>query len=331
MSRLLPGAVSVLLPNPGSRYPLACGADRSTLGLRVPVVEGLAGVRWPVLQSSANLADGPEARRLDEVPEEIRRAADMVIDGGELPGTASTVVDLREYETEGAWSIVRQGAVSETDVAAALQWQFHFDPDTYLAMITADIPEYDQLPERARRGLWRRRPAGARARHRDGRDGGSPAGAPPRCATWSGIDESSAMLDVARSRLPDGQVALHVARLQDPLPAGPFDLVASALCVHHLVAHEKRDLFGRVHDVLEPGGRFVLADVVVPAPGEEATVSLTPGFDNPSTLDEQLEWLQRTGFRARVTWKHRDLAVLVAKELIRLAAPGHASLPYAAT
>lgn len=312
--RLLPGAVSVLLPNPGSRYPLACGADRSTLGLRVPVVEGLAGVRWPVLQSSANLADGPEARRLDEVPEEIRRAADMVIDGGELPGTPSTVVDLREYETEGAWSIVRQGAVSETDVAAGLQWQFHFDPDTYLAMITADIPEYDHFQNElveasdgaVRRVLELGTGTGETAarlleRHPD--------------AHLVGIDESSAMLDVARSRLPDGQVALHVARLQDPLPAGPFDLVASALCVHHLLAHEKRDLFGRVHDVLEPAGRFVLADVVVPAPGEEATVSLTPGFDNPSTLDEQLEWLQRTGFRARVAWKHCDLAVLVAKKL----------------
>src|ERR1700729_610058 len=51
LSRLLPGAVTVLVANPAGRYPLACGDDPSTLGLRVPVVESLRGVRWPVLQS----------------------------------------------------------------------------------------------------------------------------------------------------------------------------------------------------------------------------------------------------------------------------------------
>jgi L-threonylcarbamoyladenylate synthase len=101
LSRLMPGAVSVLLPNPAGRFPLACGEDPSTLGLRVPVVPQLAGVRWPVLQSSANLAGDPDPRRLDDVPELLRRAADLVIDGGELPGTPSTVVDLRLYESDG--------------------------------------------------------------------------------------------------------------------------------------------------------------------------------------------------------------------------------------
>ena len=67
-SRLLPGAVSVLLPNPAGRFPLACGDDPSTLGLRVPVVPLLAGVRWPVLQSSANRAGGPDPRRLRTCP-----------------------------------------------------------------------------------------------------------------------------------------------------------------------------------------------------------------------------------------------------------------------
>ncbi len=312
LARLLPGAVTALLPNPVAQYPLACGNDVSTLGLRVPVVEGLSDVRWPVLQSSANLANGPEARRLDEVPEAIRRAADMLIEGGELPGTPSTVVDLRGYEADGAWTIVRQGAVSDADVAAALGWQYHFDPDTYMAMITADIPDYhhfqDELVEASGVGAGRVLELGTGtgetasrllARHPE--------------AQLVGIDESSAMLEVARSRLPAGQVALRVARLQDRLPAGPFDLVASALCVHHLRGPEKRDLFGRIHDVLEPGGRFVLADVVVPVAGEEATVSLTPGFDHPSTLAEQLEWLGEAGFEARATWGHADLAVVVAQ------------------
>jgi L-threonylcarbamoyladenylate synthase len=120
LERLLPGGVSLLLPNPGGRYPLACGEDPSTLGLRVPVVPSLAGVRWPVLQSSANLAGGPDPRRLDDVPELLRRAADLVLDDGELPGVASTVIDLREYESAGRWSVVRAGAVGEEQVLQAL-------------------------------------------------------------------------------------------------------------------------------------------------------------------------------------------------------------------
>ena len=66
-----------------------------------------------MLQSSANLAGGPDARRLEDVPEAIRRGADLVFDGGELPGTPSTVVDLRGYERGGEWRIVRAGAVPE--------------------------------------------------------------------------------------------------------------------------------------------------------------------------------------------------------------------------
>jgi L-threonylcarbamoyladenylate synthase len=66
-----------------------------------------------VLQTSANLTGGPDARRLDEVPGEIRAGADLVIDGGELAGTPSTVIDLRAFETSGHWRIVRAGAVPE--------------------------------------------------------------------------------------------------------------------------------------------------------------------------------------------------------------------------
>jgi L-threonylcarbamoyladenylate synthase len=120
LDRLLPGSLTALLPNPAERFPLACGADTGTLGLRVPVVPLLDGVRWPVLQSSANLAGGPDARRLAEVPAVLRRAADLVIDDGALPGTASTVVDLRDYESDGAWSVVRIGAVGEATLTAAL-------------------------------------------------------------------------------------------------------------------------------------------------------------------------------------------------------------------
>jgi L-threonylcarbamoyladenylate synthase len=121
---LLPDALTVLLPNPAARFPLACGSDPATLGLRVPELSGelepLGDVRWPVLQSSANRAGGPDARRIEDVPEDIRRGVDLVLDAGELPGTPSTVVDLRSYEARGEWSIVREGAVPAADLASRL-------------------------------------------------------------------------------------------------------------------------------------------------------------------------------------------------------------------
>jgi L-threonylcarbamoyladenylate synthase len=119
LERLLPGGLTALLLNPGHRFPLACGPDPDTLGLRVPDLPELAGSP-PVLQSSANVAGGADARRLEEVPQEIREGADLVLDGGELPGTPSTVLDLRAYEAAGAWAVVRHGAVPEAEIAACV-------------------------------------------------------------------------------------------------------------------------------------------------------------------------------------------------------------------
>jgi len=120
LERLLPGGVTLLLPNPRGRFPLACADDPGTLGLRVPAGTPLGGVSRPVLQSSANLAGGPDARRLADVPEAIRAAADLVVDAGELPGTPSTVVDLRRFERAGEWAVVRPGAVAPEAVALAV-------------------------------------------------------------------------------------------------------------------------------------------------------------------------------------------------------------------
>jgi L-threonylcarbamoyladenylate synthase len=123
---LLPGAVTLLLPNPAGRFPLACGPGAAdVLGLRVPrwppALAPLADVRWPVLQSSANVAGGPDARRLKDVPQYMREHTDLVLDGGELPGTPSTVIDLRGYELDERWSVAREGAMSITEVAARLE------------------------------------------------------------------------------------------------------------------------------------------------------------------------------------------------------------------
>jgi L-threonylcarbamoyladenylate synthase len=120
--RLLPGPVTLLIPNPAHRFPLACGEDPDTLGLRVPKLDTeLAGVRWPVLQTSANYAGRPDPRRLQDVPLGLRDSAELVLDGGELPGTPSTVIDLRNYANTGDYAIVRQGLFPADEVASRLR------------------------------------------------------------------------------------------------------------------------------------------------------------------------------------------------------------------
>jgi len=115
---LLPGPVALLLPNRAHRFPLACapgGAGSDALGLRVPALSaGLAALRavpGAVMQSSANISGGADARRLADVPKSLLEGVDLVLDGGELSGTPSTVVDLRDYERLGVWRVVRQGAL----------------------------------------------------------------------------------------------------------------------------------------------------------------------------------------------------------------------------
>jgi len=123
---LTPGPVTLLLPNPADRFSLAAGpsGEVRTLGVRVPALgagaAALAAVRAAVLQSSANAAGGPDARAVSEVPEDIRRRADLVLDAGPLPGTPSTVIDLQSYEDTGEWRIVREGALPAAEVARAL-------------------------------------------------------------------------------------------------------------------------------------------------------------------------------------------------------------------
>ncbi len=312
MRRLMPGSVTVLIPNPSHRFPLACAADPDTLGVRVIDVPALAGVRVPVMQSSANPSGGADARSLSEVAPAMRAGADLVIDGGELPGVASTVIDLRGYE-RGEWSIVRHGAVPYELVEAALDQERGFDPETY-ADIVAEIPGYEELQDRivlaaasypgAGLALELGTGTGETARRLLERMPG---------LKLVGIDESTKMLAAAAEVLPAERVTLIASRLQDALPAGRFDLVVSALAVHHLDDHEKADLFARLRVSLAPGGRFVLGDVVVPDDPADAVTPLTPGYDKPSSVLAQCRLLEQAGFGpVEVVWAQGDLAVIVA-------------------
>jgi L-threonylcarbamoyladenylate synthase len=124
LTRLLPGPVAVLLPNPATQFPLACGAEPGRLGLRVPKLDEklakLANVTLPILQSSANPTGEPDPRSLDEVDARIRRGADIELDAGVLPGTPSTVIDLTSYEEQGSFEVLREGALSADAVGAQL-------------------------------------------------------------------------------------------------------------------------------------------------------------------------------------------------------------------
>jgi L-threonylcarbamoyladenylate synthase len=122
--RLLPGGVTLLLPNAGHRYPLACAPNKHVLGLRVPdltaALAPLRQMRWPILQSSANRSGGADARRIEDVDGGIRSGVDLILDAGELPGTPSTVVDLTGFHENGRWEIVREGAVPAAAIRDAL-------------------------------------------------------------------------------------------------------------------------------------------------------------------------------------------------------------------
>ncbi|MCW3069775.1 MAG: L-threonylcarbamoyladenylate synthase [Solirubrobacterales bacterium] len=124
LQALLPGPVTVLLANPAFRFAAACRTDPATLGLRVPSLPedqaALSGVSRPVMQSSANISGEPDARTLAEVPPSLLDGADLVLDGGELPGTPSTVIDLRDYARERRWHVLREGALGSDAVQQLL-------------------------------------------------------------------------------------------------------------------------------------------------------------------------------------------------------------------
>ena len=189
--------------------------------------------------------------------------------------------------------------------------QWHWDPETYLANMLREVPSYldlqDQVAEAA---------ADVRATTilelgiGTGETAGRVLGAHPD-ARLTAIDSSPEMLERARAQFPDADV--REQRLQDPLPDGPFDLVVSALAVHHLDGPGKQDLFRRIAAALSPGGAFVLADVVVPENEEDVVTPIDWEYDLPDRVDDQLQWLRDAGLEADTLWSYKDLAVIRAR------------------
>ena len=186
--------------------------------------------------------------------------------------------------------------------------QFHFTPEHYLELMHDEVPGYEELQEETARATEGASAATILELGVGTGETSSRVLARHPGAALTGLDASAEML--AAARLPGAD--LRVARLEDPLPDGPFDLVVSCLAVHHLDGAGKRDLFGRVAAVLAAGGRFVLADVIVPEDPADAVTPCTPGYDLPDRLDDQLRWLGEVGFEAEPTWVRGDLAVVRA-------------------
>ena len=177
--------------------------------------------------------------------------------------------------------------------------QFHWDPETYLEMIRAEVPRYEELQaaaidaipfEPARvlelgfgtaettERLWERYPS----------------------ARITGLDSSPDMVFKAREL---GWEEMRLGRIEDPLPDGPWDLVIAVLTVHHLDEAGKRDLFRRVR---EQSRSLVIGDVVEVDPARRVA-PLDPEFDFPSPAADQAEWCG-----GEVVWEADDLAVIRA-------------------
>ncbi len=124
---LLPGPVTLVLANPEGRYPLACREDRTRLGVRL-IGGPLAGAMCPLFQTSANLSGEPAPGRFADVPARIVEEVDLAIDGGELTGLPSTVVDLTGFDEDGEWAVLREGGLSAGDLAARLAGIGEADP-----------------------------------------------------------------------------------------------------------------------------------------------------------------------------------------------------------
>lgn len=189
--------------------------------------------------------------------------------------------------------------------------QLHDSPERYLRLMRQALPLYDRLQEEVTlacgdvRG-FRMLDLGAGT----GETSRRYLQTHPRVRVVA-VDASEAMLRVAADVL-GSQADLRRGRLEDPLPAGPFDLIVSALAVHHLEGQAKANLFVRIAERLAPGGCFVMGDVIRPEAPVAHPAPLDPTVDFPDRVDDLLHWLLRAGLQPTVRWADGDLAVIAA-------------------
>jgi tRNA (cmo5U34)-methyltransferase len=189
--------------------------------------------------------------------------------------------------------------------------QYHFDPSSYETSVRENVPDYETLQH-----LVADATAERSAEHilelgtGTGETLRRVAAAHPNAGVTC-IDESEGMLAIARASAPP-RAEFRVARLQDELPAGPFDVVVSVLAVHHLDEQEKQTLFRAIAARLAPAGRFVLGDLIEPDDPADVVTPRNQPHDKPSRADEHVAWLQAAGLDVEVRWQHRDLFVVVA-------------------
>ena len=198
-------------------------------------------------------------------------------------------------------------------ISSRLVAHHHFEPESYRERVRSKVPQYDELEDAladATEALTATRIL----------DLGTGTGETARrvLAKHPGarvvlVDASVGMLAAARLALPEDRIEeIIVQHLEDPIPDGPFDLVVSALAVHHLESAHKQLLFRRIAAALMPGGRFVLADVIVPDDPGWAVSPLDSPYDRPDRLDDQLRWMGEAGFETGVVWASGDLAVVAS-------------------
>lgn len=120
VSELLPGPVTLVIANPEHRYPLASRDDAERLGVRL-IAGPLAGTMTPIFQTSANRSGRPAPHGFDQIDEQVLAGADLAIDGGELLGAPSTIVDLSELDSSGRWDLLREGALPRGAIERILE------------------------------------------------------------------------------------------------------------------------------------------------------------------------------------------------------------------
>jgi len=117
---LLPGPFTLVLPNPAQRYPWLNAERPDAIGVRVPDLRGagreVLDALGCLVATSANLPGSPDPRRVDDVPAAIASTVEAIVDGGELPGVPSTVIDL----TRSRPHILREGAIPAAEALERL-------------------------------------------------------------------------------------------------------------------------------------------------------------------------------------------------------------------